>query len=335
MTDLRTALSEAFEKHSEDTPEPTLTAKEPEVSTDKPEVTPEPKADKPRDEAGKFAKTEQKEPDDAAPSSAEPAPRKAPSSWKPDAQTAWLKADRGEALTPAEVKLLALEAERRESDFHKGVSEFKTHSERARQYDSIVAPYQATLKQLGIDAPTAISKLLQADYTLRTSDPTTKAAYIRQLATQYGVDLEQSPQVDPYTQQLLMENQRLQQERMLWQNNNQIQETEQVGHTLAEFGSNKPHFDAVRNDMADLLEAGQAKTLDEAYEKAAWLNPDVRKSLIENERAEALRKVEADRQAQRAKSAAVSVKGSAPTSVGSQPLKGSLRDIIASQVYRS
>lgn len=334
MSDLRTALSEAFEKHSEETPEHTVTAKEPEVSTYKPEVTPEPKADKPRDEAGKFAKTEQKEPDVTSPSTEQPQ-RKAPSSWKPDAQTAWLKADRGEALTPEEVKLLALEAERRESDFHKGVSEFKTHSERARQYDSIVAPYQATLKQLGIDAPTAISKLLQADYTLRTSDPTTKAAYIRQLATQYGVDLEQSPQVDPYTQQLLLENQRLQQERMLWQNNNQIQETEQVGHTLAEFGSSKPHFDAVRNDMADLLEAGQAKSLDEAYEKAVWLNPDVRKSLIENERAETLKKVEAERQAQRAKSAAVSVKGSAPTSVGSQPLKGSLRDIIASQVYQS
>lgn len=334
MSELRAALNDAFEKHSEDTPEPTLTAKEPEVSTDKPEVTLEPKADKPRDEAGKFAKTEQKEPDSTPPSTEQP-PRKAPSSWKPDAQTAWLKADRGEALTPAEVKLLALEAERRESDFHKGVSEFKTHSERARQYDNIVAPYQATLKQLGIDAPTAISKLLQADYTLRTSDPTTKAAYIRQLATQYGVDLEQAPQVDPYTQNLMFELQNLRQQQMMWQNNNQIQETEQVGHTLAEFGSGKPHFDAVRNDMADLLEAGKAKTLDEAYEKAVWLNPDVRKSLIENERAEALKKVEAERQAQRAKSAAVSVKGSAPTSVGSQPLKGSLRDIIASQVYQS
>lgn len=334
MSDLRTALSEAFEKHSEDTPEPTVAAKEPEVSADKPEVTPEPKSDKPRDEAGKFAKTEQKEPD-VTPPSTEPAPLKAPSSWKPDAQAAWLKAARGEILTSDEARLFAKEAERREGDYHRGIQEYKPHSERARQYDQIIAPYQATLKQLNIDAPTAIAKLLQTDYTLRTADPTTKAAYIRQLATQYGVDLEQSPQVDPYTQQLLMENQRLQQERMLWQNNNQIQENEQVGHTLTEFGSGNPHFDAVRNDMADLLEAGKAKTLDEAYEKAVWLNPDVRKSLIENERAEALRKVEADRQAQRAKSAAVSVKGSAPTSVGSQPLKGSLRDIIASQVYRS
>ena len=60
MSELRAALNDAFEKHSEDTPEPTLTAKEPEVSTDKPEVTLEPKADKPRDEAGKFAKTEQR-----------------------------------------------------------------------------------------------------------------------------------------------------------------------------------------------------------------------------------------------------------------------------------
>lgn len=333
MTDLRTALKDAFEKHSEDTPEPTVAVQEPEVTQDKPEVTAEPKSDKPRDEAGKFTKAEA---DLSKPTPApEPPPRKAPSSWKPEAQTAWLKADKGEPLTPEEIKLLALEAERREGDFHKGVSEFKTHSERARAYDQVIAPYQATLKQLGMDAPTAISKLLQADHTLRTADPVTKAAYLRGLAQQYGVDLEQTPQVDQYTQNLLYELQNLRQQQMMWQNNNQMREHEQVGQTLAEFGSDKPHFEAVRNDMADLLEAGKAASLQEAYEKAVWLNPDVRKTLIENERAEAFKKVEAERQAQRAKSAAVSVKGSSPSTVGAQQLKGSLRDIIAAQVYQS
>lgn len=333
MSDLRTALQDAFEKHSDDSPQPIVSPQPEDVSTDKPLETNEVKADKPRDEAGKFAKVDSA--DLNKPVEPEPAARKAPSSWKPDAQTAWLKADKGEALTPEEVRLLALEAERRESDFHKGVSEFKTHSERARQYDQAVAPYQATLKQLGVDAPTAISKLLQADHTLRTADPATKAAYLRQLAIQYGVDLENAPQYDQQTQNMMFELQNLRQEQMLWQNRTQVQELEQVGQTLTEFGSEKPHFEAVRNDMADLLDAGQAKTLQEAYDKAVWLNPNVRQTLIENERAEASKKFEAERQAQRAKSAAVSVKGSSPSTVGSQQLKGSLRDIIAAQVYQS
>lgn len=329
MSDLRTALQDAFNKHSEESPEATIAEKTDVVSEDKPLETESVKADKPRDESGKFAKAEIEQ----ATKEPETPPRKAPSSWKPDAQAAWLKADKGEPLTAEEIRMLALEAERRESDFHKGVSEFKTHSERARAYDQVVAPYQATLKQLGIDAPTAISKLLQADHTLRTGDAMTKAAYFRQLATQYGVDLEQ--QVDPNVQGMLAELQHLRHQQMLWQNNNQMQEYEKVGQTLTEFGSSKPHFDAVRNDMADLLEAGKAKTLEEAYEKAVWLNPDIRQTLIENERAEALKKIEADQRAQKAKAAAVSVKGSSPSAVGSQQLKGSLRDIIAAQVYQS
>jgi hypothetical protein len=324
MSDLRSALESAFEKHGEDTPVETLPEKTDVVTTDKPELTYE----KTRDETGKFAKKDEplEQPTEEKPQ------RKAPSSWKPDAQTAWLKADRGEALTPDEVKILALEAERREGDFHKGVSEFKTHSERARQYDQVVAPYQATLKQLGIDAPTAISKLLQADHTLRTADPMTKAAYIRGLAQQYGVDLDQTPQADEYTQQMMFELQNLRNQQMMWQNNNHIAQQDEIGNTLIQFSDGRPHFDVVRNDMADLIESGKAKTLEDAYEKALWLNPEVRKSLID---AETSKRMEDSQRAQKAKAAAVSVKGSSPSVVGSQQLKGSLRDVIAAQVYQS
>ncbi len=323
MSDLRTALEEAFAEKAEEStevkPEPT------------PEPTPEPeRTEQPRDEAGKFAieiePTEQ----------TEPAPRKAPSSWKPAAQEAFLKADRGEALTPEEIKLLTAEAERRESDFHKGVSEFKSHSERAKAYDAAIAPYQTHLQRLGVDAPTAISALMRADTILRTSDPVTKAQYFSQLAREYGIDLnsvQEPPQLDPQTNYLMSELQQLRNQQQMWQNQIQQQEQARANSELTKFATaDKAHFDAVRGDMADLLETGKAKTLEEAYDMAVWMRQDIRQSLLDQQRAEAQKKALEQAQAQKARTAAVSVKGSSPVSGGVQPgTKGSLRDIIAAQ----
>jgi hypothetical protein len=83
--------------------------------------------------------------------------------------------------------------------------------------------------------------------------------------------------------------------------------------------------------MADLLETGKAQSLEQAYEMAIWMRPDVRQTLIEQQRIEAQKKYEEQQRATRAKTASVSVKGSSPSSGGSQPVSGSLRDIIAAQ----
>lgn len=335
MSDIRTALEEAFsnaddEAKIEAPAEPTPA---PEEAAD-----PAPAADtgRARDEAGRFApKAEAKEAPAPAP---EPAPAPAEpvrnpfSSWKPDAQAALSKAERGEALTPEELKLVRIEAERREADFHKGVSEFKTHSERARAYDAAIAPYQQHLQRLGVDAPTAINALMKADVTLRTSDPATKAQYFAQLAKEYGIDLGQvqAPQpVDPQTQYLMQQLNELRQSQQMWQNQIQQQEQAKAQQELSQFATaERPHFDAVRNDMADLLETGKAQSMQEAYEMAVWMRPDIRSTLIEQQRAEAQRKAIETAQAQRVKTAAVSVKGSSPVAGGVQPVKGSLRDIL-------
>jgi len=203
MSDLRSALESAFEDKTDEAPQTETVVNTPEpVTQDKPlEITAEQRA---RDEAGRFAAKE------TAPEipKEEPKPIKAPSSWKPAAQEAYLKAGRGEALTPEEARILTHEADRRESDFHRGVEEFKTHAQKARAYEAVIAPYQQTLQSLGVDAPTAIGALLKADHTLRYSDPATKAQYFQQLAQQYGVNLEQiqnPPQYDPQTQYLMQQ----------------------------------------------------------------------------------------------------------------------------------
>lgn len=322
--DLREALEGAFEK--EDQVEQAAT----EVAAPESEV-PEPEG-RARDESGRFAAKET--PPDPTPTEAPSPVRRAPSSWKPAAQEAFLKADRGEALTPEEIKLLTAEAERRESDFHRGVSEFKSHSERAKAYDQAVAPYQQHLQSLGVDAPTAISALMRADVILRTSDPATKQQYFRQLAQQYGVDLNQQvPQADPQTQFLMSQLNQLRQQQEMWHNQFQRQEQSRAQQELSQFATaDKPHFEALRNDMADLLESGKATSLEDAYDKAAWMHPEVRQTLLEQQRGEMQRKAMETAQAQRARSAAVSVKGSSPASGGVSPQnKGSLRDMLAAQ----
>jgi hypothetical protein len=330
MTDIASALQEAFDKHTE---EPVTES----VSNPESEQSPEPEQTESgavRDEKGRFA-AKVTEPQPEAEAVQEMPVRKAPSSWKPAAQEAFLKADRGEALTQDEIKLLTQEAERRESDFHRGLNDFKSHSERARAYDQVIAPYQQHLQRLGVDAPTAINALMKADVTLRTSDPATKAAYFAQLAQEYGIDLGQVQQPvnqDPQTQYLMQQINELRQTQQMWQNQIQQQEQMKAQKELESFGyAEKPHFDAVRGDMADLLESGKAGTLQDAYEMAVWMRQDIRQTLISQQIADAQRKASAEAQTQRAKTAAVSVKGSSPASAGGQPINGSIGDILRSQ----
>jgi hypothetical protein len=92
---------------------------------------------------------------------------------------------------------------------------------------------------------------------------------------------------------------------------------------------NRPHFNAVRNEMAALLQSKAAATLEEAYEKATWANPMIRQELQskEIERLEAERKAKADaaRKAQQ-----TNLNGSAPIGLVAAATPGSIEDDLRS-----
>lgn len=322
MDNLREALEQAFEND------------EASQTTQPAEETSVPEPAQSRNEQGKFTNTQQESNPPLEPAPEQPE-IKAPSSWKTEAKQAYIKAERGEALTPQEIKILTAEANRRESDFLKGIEEFKGHAHRARAFEQAIAPYAQNIQQLGLDAPQAIQRLLHADHTLRHSDPATKAQYLQSLAQEYGVDLNlaQQPQnIDPQMQYLMNQLNELRQTQQVWQNSLQQQEQTKANHELAQFATaDREHFDAVRNDMADLLEAGKAQTLQDAYEMAIWMRPDIRQTLIERQQTEARRQQEEQARNQRARAASVSVRGSSPTSSSSQTVAGSLRDILEAQ----
>jgi len=290
-----------------------------------------------RDEVGRFAKPEAQPAENAAPQEVAPvAPEiKPPSSWKPDAKAAYVKAASGQPLTQDEISILTKEAARRESDFLVGINEFKTHAQKAREFEQALAPYQQTIQQLGLSGPEAAARMLHVEQTLRYADPATKAQMLHKIAQDYGIDLGMVGNVqpqDPQTQYLMQQLNELRQTQQMWQNSIQEQERSKANHELESFAtSDKPHFEAVRNDMADFLETGKAKSLEEAYKMAIWSRDDIRQTLIEQQRIEAQKKYEEQQRATRAKTASVSVKGSSPSSGGSQPVSGSLRDILAAQ----
>ena len=329
--DLRTALEGAFEE--QDKPEVTTT-----VTEQQAEETPAERSERLRDESGRFAKAEAQEPKPEPVAKAETPvaqvaqevaqevvqseqPRRAPSSWKPDAQQAF-------AQLPPNVQEEVL---RRESDYHKGIETYKTHAHAAQVFEKVVQPFMPTIQQMGVDAPTAVQRLLQADHTLRYSDPATKTQLFTQLAREYGIDLAQAanqPQPDP--QYLALQQQIAQQQREM-QNWRQEQQRTQETVALTEiqkFSADPAnvHFESVRDDMAKLINSGMADSLKDAYDKAVWQRGDIRQSLIEQQRAEAQKQALEQSTSARAKAASVSVKGSSPSAGGVQPVKGSLRD---------
>jgi hypothetical protein len=82
-------------------------------------------------------------------------------------------------------------------------------------------------------------------------------------------------------------------------------EREGINSYVGNFAQEKLYFENVRQDMAQLIRTGQANDLDEAYDKACWMNPQIRDLLIK-ERA-------APQEAQARVSAARRASGSLPT----------------------
>jgi len=310
--DLRSALESAFA----DAAEPTTTEAAHEAPSEAVE-TPTERADRVRDESGRFAKKDDPAPvEQVAEVPAEVAEipevpvKRPPSSWKKETQAEWEK-------LPSHVQDDVL---RREADFHRGIEQYKQHAQRAQVYEQVLAPYQQTIQQLGVTPEAAIGSLFKADQLLRNSAPHEKAAYFAQLASDYGVSLEniqQPPQVDPAYQQLLNEVRSLKQTESMREQQRQQQEAQTLNSTIAQFSEGKEHFDAVREDMAALLQAGRAQDLAAAYDMAIWARPDLRTGLLQQQTQAAEERARAAMQQKRAQSASVSVKGSSPVSTNS------------------
>lgn len=276
----------------------------------------EQKPSKPRTEDGKFAKqrNDAKPVDSGASQEASDKPiagesqpaiqeaahaetaqtTQAPSSWTAEAKAEFAK------LTP----VIQKEVLKRESDFHKGVEQYRESANYAQTIKSVIAPYENTIKQVGVTPEVAVRELFKKDAELRHPDENVRRAAIYQLARNAGIDLSRGmQQVDPNVLRVHQQKAELEQQLHQLKTSHEQREQQELNSFLEQSKQGKEHFDTVRPEMAALLQAGTAKDIDQAYDMAVWARPDLRQSLLAKQQEE--RKAEQVKVAQAAKAASV------------------------------
>lgn len=270
-----------------------------------------------RDEHGKFA------PAPAAPAPQFPTPEAAapqrptmPKSLRKELESHW---------NTAPVELVSAIVQR-EADFEKGVTPLK---EKARFADIIAnefKPYEMLLKMENTTPERAIGPLLQTAALFRTGTPVQKAQAVASIMRQYSISPEHvqqvlsgqappQPAIDPQLSQLTQQVQQLTQFQ-------QSQNEARAMSAIEQFAANPEHkyFDSVAEDMHDMMTNSQqfrvqsanmtdADKLKLAYDKCIYANPEVRTRMQTDQAAAQQAKDQAKLQMEKAKLAALQVKG--------------------------
>jgi hypothetical protein len=260
-----------------------------------------------------------------------------PSTWKKEYVTIWDKMEAGEQISKEDFTKFAEYANQRESEYKKGVSTYKAEADRARGYEEAIAPFVPELQAQNISPAAWINNLGRAHMILTKAPYDQKVQMFQRLAQDYGIQLNGEGvapiQQDAYTQQLMNQLNQVNQEvsnikgRFAQEENQRLMgEIERVRSDAEKF----PHFDVVREEMAQLLELGKAQDLETAYKKAVRMNDDV--WALEQDRLlkEARQTTIKAQQVAKAKAAAVSPKSTTPSGKVSNPEdKKDRRSLIA------
>ena len=209
---------------------------------------------------------------------------KRPTTWKKEYVEVWNKMQEGKPLDKAEFAKFAEYANQRESEYKKGVSAYKAEADNARQLTEAIGQFTPELQKHGIHPVAWINNLGRAHYSLANGTYEQKLNAFNRLAQDYGIQLNQNalqmPEqayVDPYQQQLMQQLQATQQQVAQLSQIREQEENARLSNEISRVSSNKerfPHFDMVREDMAQLLERGLAQDLESAYAKAVRVNDE-------------------------------------------------------------
>jgi hypothetical protein len=255
-----------------------------------------------------------------------------PTTWKKEYLPIWDKLEKGEQVTKEEFTKFAEYANKREDDYKKGVSTYRQEAEHAKTLRSAIEPYMGDLQRKNVKPEEYISALARADQMLTHAPYEQKVQMFNQLAQSYGINL--GGQVQPQDQlahQLYTVNQEVATIKQRYEQEEQSRlysEIEKVRSNAEKF----PHFDEVREDMAQLLENGIAKDLETAYTKAIRLNEDVWQKEQERLVKTATGQREKQMQVSKAKAKAVSPRSVTPTTMVATSDKKDRKSILESQL---
>ena len=210
-----------------------------------------------------------------------------PTTWKKEYVEIWDKMEKGEPLKKEDFSKFAEYANQREAEYKRGVSAYKAEADNARQLTQAIGPFVPELQAQNIHPVAWINNLGRAHMVLSKAPYQEKVQMFHRLAQDYGIQLNQDslqmPEqayVDPYQQQLMQQLQATQQQVQQLSAIRDQEENARLTSEISRVSSNKvafPHFEMVREDMAQLLERGLAQDLETAYAKAVRMNDEAYK----------------------------------------------------------
>jgi hypothetical protein len=212
---------------------------------------------------------------------------KRPTTWKKEYVEVWNKMQEGKPLDKQEFAKFAEYANQREAEYKKGVSAYKAEADNARQLTEAIGQFAPELQAQNIHPVAWINNLGRAHMILTKAPYEQKVQLFHRLAQDYGIQLNQDavqmPEqqyVDPYQQQLMHQLQVTQQQVQQLSAIREQEENARLSNEISRVSSDRerfPHFEMVREDMAQLLERGLAQDLESAYAKAVRMNDEAYK----------------------------------------------------------
>ena len=246
-----------------------------------------------------------------------------PTTWKKEYVEIWDKMEKGEPLKKEDFTKFAEYANQREAEYKRGVSAYKAEADNARQLTQAIGPFVPELQSQGIHPVAWINNLGRAHMILSKAPYQEKVQMFHRLAQDYGIQLNQDslqmPEqayVDPYQQQLMQQLQATQQQVQQLSAIRDQEENARLTSEISRVSSDKarfPHFEMVREDMAQLLERGLAQDLESAYAKAVRMNDEAYKLEQDKLLKSAGNQASKAQQVAKAKATAVSPRSATPS----------------------
>jgi hypothetical protein len=335
MSELRDDLKASF---TEAAAEPVAAVETPAPAVEAAEPAPAPAAGPVRDESGRFAAKEPNgvvtpAPLGAPPPAANPTPPAAAAVPVPKPPQSWKAAEREEwEKIPAGAQQAILRREREaELSLRKAAD--------AGKITDVLAPYEQALRAEGRDPRQHVESLLRTERALASGSIPQRAQVAAGLLKSYGLTTDEalkavaaaldgqpaqaaSPPIDPEAI-----------ERRVMARIEQQQQQSQLSNQVRDFIATEPEFlGDVQAAMVGLYKQGVAKTLPEAYEKACWADPEVRKILQQREASkQAATGAQATQRAQRAASSVKPTPGGSliPSPEAGESIRDDIRAVMA------
>jgi len=238
----------------------------------------------------------------------------------------------------------------READFERGITNYKSRDAEAKSITDLFQPYEWMLRNENATPATAIAPLLQTAALLRTGTPQQKSQAVAQMIQQFQIPLDQvasyfngqPQQQDNHYNQLAQQVQQLTQHITQSQFEAQKQNESRALSVIQQFAADpaNAHFEAVQDRMLSLLQApnilgdtgnmSEREKLQLAYDTAIRLDPAISQQMF----AQQQQNLQAQSQTQRAKAAAVQIKG-APSAGLSTALNQTDRRAVIANALRT